>query len=231
MPLGHLSVPPPGVVHLWYLDLGELGNPLRPDTDSSVQLDGRQQRMLRRFYLRLLLGAYLGTPGKKISISRLVKGKPVLSGYPGGRPLDFSMANSDGCCLIGISSEGLLGVDMERIDRKVGNPTGLARRYFSPAEAEAIAALDAASQDEAFLHTWACKEALVKGAGHGIADQLHRFTVSCDPRQPPRVLVMHEDDPTAWRLLTVRPSKRHIGVIALRHPELRLESFRLMPRG
>ena len=230
MPLGRLSVPPPGVVHLWYLDPVQLGNPLNQDSASRHRLDGRQQRMLRRFYLRLLLGAYLGVPGKEISISRLVKGKPVLSGYPAGRPLDFSMANSDGCCLIGISSDSLLGVDMERVGRKVGNPVNLARRYFSPAEADEIASLDISRRDEAFLFTWACKEALVKGAGHGIADQLNRFTVTCDPDQPPEVLAMQDDDPRAWRLETVQPSARHIGAIALRHPEIRLETFRLLAR-
>jgi len=69
------------------------------------------QRTLRRFYLRLLLGAYLGVPGKEIAISRQVKGKPVLRGRA-RRRLDFSMANSDGCCLIGICSDGLVGVDV-----------------------------------------------------------------------------------------------------------------------
>ena len=186
----------------------------------------RQQRTLRRFYLRLLLGAYLGVPGKDVHISRLVKGKPVLSGIASDRMLDFSISNSDACCLIGICNSGMLGVDMERSGRRTGNPKGLARRYFSAHESAALEALGPEEADRLFLHTWACKEALVKGAGHGIANQLCRFTVSC--ASEPRVLEMEDDDPAAWRLVMVRPSERHIGAVALRHPEISLESFRLV---
>jgi len=231
LPLGQLRLPAPGTVHLWYLDLAELGNPLHRDAGKATRLDQspRQQRTLRRFYLRLLLGAYLGLPGKDVKISRLIKGKPVLAGMGDPPPLDFSMANSDGCCLVGVTREGLLGVDLEREGRRVDAPARLAARYFSPDEARALGGLEPADADRAFLHTWACKEALVKAAGHGIADQLHRFAVSCDPGVPARVLSMLDDDPAAWRLAMVRPSGRHLGAVALRQPGLAIAAFRLAP--
>jgi phosphopantetheinyl transferase len=210
LPLGELPMPPPGMVHLWFLDLAELGNPLHQGTGAAAGL---------------LLGAYLGLPGKDVHISRRVKGKPILSGNGGNRGLDFSISNSDGCCLIGVCSAGMLGVDMERSGRQTGDPKGLARRYFSVRESEVIDALGPAEADRVFLRTWACKEALVKGAGHGIANQLCRFTVTCDAE--PRVLDMQDDDPGAWKLVMVQPSERHIGAVAFRHPEIRLEAFRL----
>jgi 4'-phosphopantetheinyl transferase len=232
MPVRRLVVPNPGSVHLWFLDLQELGNPLDPDDRARApHWSPRQRRALRRFYLRLLLGAYLGLPGKDVVISRLVKGKPVLTGAAARERLDFSVANSGGCCLVALASAGLVGVDLELAGRTVGDPLKLAGRYFSPAEAAALAALDRRQVAQAFLHAWACKEALVKAAGHGIANQLDRFTVSCDPAAPPRVLAMQDDDPEAWRLAVVRPSTRHVGAVALRSAVLEIEPFRLVPRA
>lgn len=231
LPLRQPRLPRAGTVHLWFLDLASLGNPLHQDDDAPPgRLSPRQQRTLRRFYLRMLLGAYLGVPGKDIAISRHVKGKPVLRGKARGA-LDFSIANSDGCCLVGMCAEGLVGVDLELAGRRVGDPAALARRYFSAAEAAAIAALEGPRADQAFLHAWALKEALVKAAGHGIANQLNRFTVSCDLGVAPRVLHMDDDDPARWRLAVVRPSDRHLGSVALRSDALRIEAFRLTPPG
>ena len=80
LPLGALELPPAGTVHLWFLDLRKLSSPLglvenNPDYPS---LNPRHERTIRRFYLRLLLGAYLGLPGKDVMILRKVNGKPVL---------------------------------------------------------------------------------------------------------------------------------------------------------
>lgn len=222
-------MPPAGTVHLWFLDLRKLGNPMGVDLDpAKTVLNTRQRRSLRRFYLRLLLGAYLGIPGKDVKISRQVRGKPVLVGPGADRGVDFSQSNSDDCCLIGVCSAGLLGVDMERKGRRVGDPAALSLRYFSEAEAEMIAAQEN-RVDEAFLHTWALKEAVVKAAGHGIADQLHRFTVTCMPGRPPRMLTMQDDDPSGWRLAVLQPSPTHVAAVALRHPLLVIEGYRLAP--
>lgn len=232
LPLGALERPAAGCAHLWWLDLDTLGNPLNAAADAPAgQLSPRQQRTLRRFYLRLLLGAYLGVAGKDVRISRLVKGKPVLAGPLAGGLLDFSSAGSAGCCLIGVATSGSLGVDLEIGGRRVGDPARLARRYFSASEADGVANLEPAQRDDAFLRLWACKEAIVKAAGHGIANQLHRFTVA--PGPPVELASMNDDDVRYWRLAMVRPSDRHLGAVALRDPSLgdrplRIEGFRLL---
>ncbi|NIP17845.1 MAG: 4'-phosphopantetheinyl transferase superfamily protein [Xanthomonadales bacterium] len=232
LPVNRLEPPEPGVVHLWYLDLLKLGSPLQPGhAEPLTRITPRQERTIRRFYLRLLLGAYLRLPGKEVSVSRLVRGKPVLDANVHGRALDFSIAGSAACCLIGVCSEGLIGVDLELAGRRTGNPLGLARRYFSESEVEALSSCAGEGLDRAFLHTWACKEAVVKAAGHGIANQLCRFTVSTRMDRRPEVLDMLDDEPTAWRLEIVGPSKRHLGAVALRHDGMKIEAFRLEHRN
>ena len=231
LPLQNLALPAAGEVHLWFLDLVALGSPLQADAKiDPAAFPERLQRTLRRFYLRLLLGAYLGLHGKDVHVSRAIRGKPLLDRAHHAPLLDFSTAASNGCCLVGVSSQGLIGVDLEPGGRQAGRPLALARRYFSAAEAAALADMDAAQLDEAFLRSWACKEAVVKAAGHGIANRLCRFTVETQLQEPPRILTMDDDDPAAWRLAVFNMRSGHLGSVALRHSRLELRHFSLVSR-
>lgn len=186
-----------------------------------------RQRTTRRFYLRLLLGAYLGLAGKDIHIIRRIRGKPELDRAISKGQLNFSVARSHGCYLIGISSGAAIGVDLEIAARQAGQPLALARRYFSQAETAALAALDEQELHRAFMHTWACKEAIVKASGMGIANQLCRFSVDINPGNPPSVLTMQDDAPSAWQLAMAEPAHGAIAVVAVRQKSVRLEGFSL----
>jgi 4'-phosphopantetheinyl transferase len=237
LPLGRIALPATGEVDLWYLDLVKLGNPLRlqagtDDRESSLQTL-RQERTVRRFYTRLLLGAYLGLPGKDVHLARSKRGKPALDPASHKPAFRFSITRSHGRCLVGISVDCDLGVDLEPAHRKPGNALAVARRYFSTAEADQLAAIDPAFRDAAFMRTWACKEAVVKASGTGIANNLIRFSVETDPAQPPALLEMDDDDPKAWSLMTVHPESDFLAAVALRIPQANLRTYRLLhaPRG
>ncbi|MFT5372015.1 MAG: 4'-phosphopantetheinyl transferase [Lysobacterales bacterium] len=233
LPLGKLKLPPAGQVQLWFLDLRNLGSPLIASntTDKEQVLSPRHERTIRRFYLRLLLGAYLGVSGKDVKISRMVKGKPVLDPKVHQHQLDFSSAGSNGCCLIGISTAGQIGVDLEMSGRQAKNPASLVKRYFSVEEQERFAALEKDLFNDAFLHTWTCKEAVVKAAGHGIANQLCRFTVCIDPSREAQMLEMDGDEASEWKLSMVSPAQGFVSCIALRHKSLQFEGFNLHPQN
>ena len=200
---------------------------LTSDSDSGENLDPRHERTIRRFYLRLLLGAYLGVSGKDVKISRLVRGKPVLNSNAHPQKLDFSSAGSNGCCLIGISTDGQIGVDLEMSGRRTAKPMSLVRRYFSETEQREFAQLDLHEINDAFLHTWACKEAVVKAAGHGIANQLCKFTVNINPGEDAAILEMDDDKAAEWKLNMVKPADEHIACVALRNPVMKYEGFNL----
>jgi len=229
LPLRTLDMPLADEVHLWHLDLGKLANPLNSsESADSDALTVFQHRTTRRFYLRLILGAYLGLPGKDVHIIRRVKGRPELAPGLASGALNFSVARSDGCYLVGVNSGAPIGVDMEMAARQPGKPMALAQRYFSEGE---VAALSGYGQDElrrAFMHTWACKEAVVKASGMGIANQLCRFSVDVDPDHSPSVLGMQDDDHKAWKLALAEPAPGSIAVVAARQPAVRLYGFRLL---
>ena len=228
LPLRQLEKPQGDAVHLWHLDLNLLSNPLNQDTSTKPsELSEFQHRATRRFYLRLLLGAYLGLPGKDVHISRRIKGRPELDSAQSRGELDFSVARSNDCYLIGISSGATIGVDLEIAARRSGRPLALARRYFSEAETAALSNLEGEELHRAFMHTWACKEAIVKASGLGIANQLCRFSVDVNPHNPPAVLDISDDDHAAWRLAVAEPVKGAIAVVAVRQPAIHVEGFNL----
>jgi len=228
LPLRQLEKPQGDAVHLWHLDLNQLSSPM--SQDKKIQpgdLPLIQQRATRRFYLRLLLGAYLGLPGKDVHINRRIKGRPELDSTQSKGELDFSVARSSGCYLIGISSGATIGVDLEIATRRAGNPLALARRYFSKDETAALTRMNEAQLHRAFMHTWSCKEAIVKASGLGIANQLCRFSVDVDPENPPAVLDMQDDHHGAWQLAIAEPAQGAIAAIAVRQQVIRLEGFSL----
>lgn len=228
LPLRSLEKPRGDDVHLWHLDIRQLSNPLNPSaSDEPAGQSVFQQRATRRFYLRLLLGAYLGLPGKDVRITRRIKGRPELDSSQTNGELNFNVAWSSGCYLIGINSGETIGVDMEMAARQPGNPLALARRYFSQKEIAALSRINQNKLHQAFMHTWACKEAIVKANGLGIANQLCRFTVNVNPEEPPAVLEMQDDDPTAWELAMAEPTHGAIAAIAVRQQAVRLEGFSL----
>ena len=229
LPLRTLDRPLADEVHLWHLDLGGLSNPLNSSEPAdSEALSVFQQRTTRRFYLRLILGAYLGLPGKDVHIIRRVKGRPELAPGLTGGALNFSVARSGGCYLVGVNSGAPIGVDMEMAARQPGKPMALAERYFSEREVAALSGYDQEGLRRAFMHTWACKEAVVKASGMGIANQLCRFSVDVNPDNPPSVLDMQDDDHEAWKLAFAEPAPGAIAVVAARQPSVRINGFRLL---
>ena len=235
IPLGAQALPGAGEAHVWFLELSRLARPLRGALDGHVGADDPapftrgQLRFARRFYLRLLLGAYLGLPGKAIKINRRNRGKPVLDATAHDENLFFSMAKSQDCLLVGFSTFCYLGVDLEPAQRRAHNALGVSRRYFSPAESAALAAYSPAQRDAAFLRVWACKEAVVKASGHGIANRLCRFTVETDLERPAAVLDYDDPGLPEWSLAVMRPDAHFLGAVAAPAAGLEISAFRLLP--
>ena len=233
IPLPDMNHPSSGELHLWFLDLGGLAGSLRDalggGEEELAPVTTGQLRFARRFYLRLLLGAYLGLPGKSVRINRKNRGKPVLDTTVHDTRLHFSMAKSEDKLMIGFSTSSHIGVDLEPARRRARDAMGVARRYFTPAEADALATTAPADRDAAFLRVWACKEAVVKASGQGIANQFGRFTVDADLSNPAAVLDFEGEDADGWSLALVRPGDDFLGAVAIQDRVTTVQAFRLLP--
>lgn len=165
--------------------------------------------------LRTLLASYVGWPAAALRFEREAHGRPFLAH---AHAPDFNLTDTAGGALIVVAASGRVGVDCERGDRRV--PVAkLARRWYTTAEAAALAALDDASARRAFLNLWTAKEAACKTTGTGIFGYLSawRFAVDASAAAPQlRDLPTHAGEACRWTFHRLAPTPAHTAVLACR---------------
>jgi 4'-phosphopantetheinyl transferase len=108
----------------------------------------------------------------------------------------------------------------------------LARRYLAASEAEALAAIDAAGRQAAFLRLWSCKEAVVKADGRGIGFGLSRVVFVLDANGMPahlNVIGTSAGAAAQWQIVALAPSIGHTGALAWHGRERPVRAFVAMP--
>jgi 4'-phosphopantetheinyl transferase len=132
----------------------------------------------RRAPLVALLAGYLDIPESAVTLDEDARGKPHLvnsAGALGGSAvLEFNWSHSGDYALVALSRRGAVGVDIERLGKKL-RAIEIARRFFDGEEAATLAALDADVRDQAFIGLWCAKEAVLKAAGEGLSFGLARL--------------------------------------------------------
>lgn len=160
------------------------------------------------------LGAQLALPPDRLPLPRDVHGRPQLEGAL--HHWDCNWSHSGEGLLVALGHGIRVGIDLEWF-RPRPRALPLARRFFTAAEAEALAAMDESEQEHAFQRLWCAKEAVLKAHGRGLAFGLDRlefaFTASglrlasCDPAL---------GDPAQWSLQELVPAAGYRGVLAWR---------------
>ena len=193
-----------GEVHLWSFDL------------PADRLIGR--KIARERALSIISG-YLGLAPAEVRLELGRRGKPSLT--PDER-LSFNLSHAGSKGLLAVTSGSRVGVDIEAL-RPLLNPIGLARRFFSPLEADALAA----SSDPlaAFFRVWVRKEAYLKGLGKTVPAFLSRFSVTVEGN--PRVISTRlEPGGTRFTLADIR-SPGYAAALAVEGEIGRIKNFRL----
>jgi 4'-phosphopantetheinyl transferase len=137
------------------LDAGE-----RRRADAKDTIEGRRRYVVAHGAVRRIVGEYIGAPPGELTWRIGRHGKPELDGVWTG--VQVNLSHSGGLCLIALSDERAVGVDVQRHVPGLA-VVAMARRYFSPEEAERVA--DAEDPVDTFAHLWARKEAVSKAAG------------------------------------------------------------------
>jgi hypothetical protein len=88
-------------------------------------------------------------------------------------------------------------VDVERVRADFAGED-IARRFFAPAEVDALAASAPGEYVAAFFRCWTRKEAYVKARGDGLSLPLDRFEVPLEPAAT-RAIASCLDDPSGAR--------------------------------
>ncbi len=187
----------------------------------------RRRFVVARGLLRRVLGAYLDVAPADVVFAYGRKGKPHLTGAAAA--LRFNLSHSGERALIALGRIPL-GVDIERL-RPLRDPDAIARRFFSAAERETLAAQPAQGKIEAFFACWTRKEAYVKAVGDGLAIPLRSFDVTFANDCPPAVRTHSlEEGGERWFLRPLEPAPGYTGALAAQGFAGSVAAWRLVSR-
>ncbi|MBN8742056.1 MAG: hypothetical protein BGP24_17825 [Lysobacterales bacterium 69-70] len=209
-------VPPPSIavpvladseIHLWFCRF--------------IETDPAARRSAAQTWLRRRLSAYAGRELGADALQIGAHGKPALA----DASFAFNLSHSGAAAALAIARGVELGVDLETPGR-VRPFVALARRYFRPAEAQAVEDAAAADRETVFLRLWTAKEAVLKALGRGLAFGLDRLEFDlAAPR--PRLAWIADDGGTAahWQLRALPVAAPRIGHLAWRGAARELRCF------
>lgn len=171
------------VVHLWEIPLAEsapqgidLDLPELLAADEFTRYRGishprsRSEYLRSRVALRLVLASYLECQASTISFSYNEYGKPELTENKIPN-LHFNLSHSGDYCVLAVTAEHEIGVDIERCNAG-RDYAALAQRFFSVAEHQL---LESKADEVLFYRMWVLKEAAVKSMGIRLLAGLDRF--------------------------------------------------------
>ncbi len=138
----------------------------------------RRHFIIRRCFQRVFVKDVLAWDGpmRTLALEHRLDTQPKCLDAPA---CSLSFSSSGPVSVACASLTVRVGIDLERI-RPIANAVALAQRFFTPGEADAIAAQPAPEQSLAFLRHWTVKEAGLKAIGRGIVSGLNSFVLQHD---------------------------------------------------
>ncbi|MCB0209723.1 MAG: 4'-phosphopantetheinyl transferase superfamily protein [Anaerolineae bacterium] len=174
----------------------------------------RERFIVGRGALRVILAGYQDIRPDQVEFCYGEHKKPALVSRQ--HNLEFNISHSHTLLLVAVSLGRTVGVDVEHI-RPFDDFEGLAARFFSSAEKEALAAVPKPFRLQAFFTCWTRKEAFIKALGQGLYYPLDHFDVSLKPGEPAALLRVQEDPQavTQWTMQAVAPASGYVGALVV----------------
>lgn len=191
---------------LTLLDAGERAR-LERLTNPAV----RGRFLAGRVLMRRRLAARLGCDPQDLRLGLGPRGKPDLE-PPAA--FAFNLAHTADAVALALAPAATVGLDVELV-RALGSAAQIARRRFTPAEAEWLSASPAERRQRDFFRLWTAKEALLKALGHGIAGGLASVELAEAENGELRVTSWPWDAPGPWTLLEAELRPGLLAAVAL----------------
>jgi 4'-phosphopantetheinyl transferase len=229
--------------HVYWADLDDAGWHSMPATvddhllsphermrASRFQFEGDRHRyVLAHLLLRNLIAGCIGDSPGALVFQYSSHGKPRLA--PNGTGLHFNLAHSGGIAVFALASTEI-GVDTETASAESISQE-VAHMYLSEAESIQLDSLPAIERKRACLQVWTRKEALLKGLGIGLIDDLRDVSVGW-PKTPALVRPSRSNHTDDWVIREIGPFHRALGALAYRRRHSTLincQEFCLLPSG
>ena len=200
-------------IWLWPLDgvAGGLFPAASPDSPPMNRKTlARARRMSGRFMQRMILGAYLGLPGKSVHLLRSNRGRPYLDPEQHHSDILFNTSHSGGWQMMALAEGVQTGIDIELLDHR-HDARAIAGRHFNAHENEYLAGLSEAQRYAGFIRLWNGKEAVLKALGCGLAGNMKNVTVL----QGPPARAEESISGQVWQLIDVQPFAELYATLAV----------------
>ena len=176
----------------------------------------RNQFIVCRAVLRMILGRYLQIEPKQIQFSYGPHGKPDLAKRLGDGELRFNLAHSHELAIYAFTRGRKIGVDIEYL-RVISDIEQIASEFFSANEIATLHALPASQRQQAFFNCWTRKEAYIKAIGKGLSQPLDQFEVSLASTDPVNLLHVEgaPNEVSRWSLNALTPAPGYVAALAV----------------
>jgi 4'-phosphopantetheinyl transferase len=232
---------PGGDIHVWRVSLTPSPDRLdalrlllaaeeRARADRILLPDRGAAFLLARAALRQLLGRYLEIPPESIAFGYTAHGKPFLAGPGPLPPLRFNVSHSGRLALLAFRLHREIGVDVEEI-RTTPDLTGIARRFFTAAEAGSVLSRPPAGQAGAFYACWTRKEAYLKATGRGIAAGVASMEIFTGPDGQPALRTPSPDavPQPDWAIRDLAAGEGYAAALAAEGPFAGIRCWEFSP--
>lgn len=229
-------------VHVWAasldksgLSLGVVYDHLSSDERARAGrfrfLKDQERFVAARGLLRTILGRYLDTKPNQLRFRYNPQGKPSLAEEFSATKLSFNVSHCQQVGVFAVTIGRELGVDIEQVKPEVPKG-GVAERFFSPGEVEALRAIPPQMQVQAFFACWTRKEAYIKAKAGGLSIPLDQFEVSLAPGQPAvlKRVLWDPEEACRWGMRELSPAPGYTGALCVEGHGWKLECWRT-PEG
>lgn len=215
------------------IEAAQLFARLSPDERRRAErIRGREPRnnwIMARATLRLLLANYSGLSADELRFSCNDWGKPVIANPSVSPHPHFNYSHAGSMALLAISTAGPVGVDMERLEQLSEMDT-IMRRYFSISEQATIASHPKSQRILSFYRVWTRKEAYLKALGIGLSGNLAGFDVSAAPTGNGLLLAVNGNARAAneWMLADIQIADDYVAAVAVRARHLPISRYKVL---
>ena len=216
-------------MHFWSAAVAELEDPDRYAQAFALLSPGEQHHAARfrfdpdrnsflvsRALRRRVLSQYAEVDPGKWQFSANEYGRPKIAFPQLAEPLEFNCSRSSDLVVCAVTRGLSVGVDVERLDRKVS--PAIARSTFAASEAAALDAVPRRQRAERFFTYWTLKEAYLKARSRGLSLPLNSmaFAVTERPRLSAQMVFSAANDCSEWQFTLLSPTPRHIAAVCVR---------------
>ena len=213
-------------LHLFHIDPASVDaarvEPLLSEEERARRAEYRfakhqHQFTVTRALIRTTLSQFADVAPREWRFTLGAQGKPSIAND--GVALQFNVSHTEGLIVLAVATAEV-GVDVEATSRETDH-LAVGRRFFSAPEYEELARSSDAAR--AFFHYWTLKESYIKACGGGLSIPLSTFAFTPPNVDPPQIrFIRRNDDPDAWRFVTLRKGEHQMAAAVRTREDLRV---------